>query len=305
MENSNPLITIITPCLNMVGFIEETLKSVAAQQYERVEHIVLDGGSTDGTLSVLERFARQYPHRLRYISQPDKGTADALERGLRMAKGEIFGYLNADDIYAPGTLQAIADGFGAHPSADVVFGDADWIDESGNAIGRYPVQDFDRGLLARGCIFCQPATFVRTALLKKAGGFNTRFESAFDYELWLRLGRTAYFRRLRRVVAKSRMHAANKTLGKRGDVFRESIAAVRQHTGYVGFQWVHGYAAYLLDGRDQYFEELRPSFSKYILSLPIGLMLNWEKPHRYLMEWGRVMSTEGLMRRWNGIWARH
>jgi len=103
------------------------------------------------------------------------------------------------------------------------------------------------------------------------------------------------------VLATSRMHTGNKTVGQRGKALHETIQVLKTHYDYVPFAWIHAYAAYLADGRDQFFEELRPSIAKYILSLFIGLRVNVRHPLRYLHDWARVMSMRGLARRWQGF----
>lgn len=297
-----PLVTIITPSLNMGQFIERTLESVMAQDYPNIEYLVLDGGSTDGTLEILERFADLYPARFRYISERDEGAAAAITRGFSMARGEIFAYLNADDVYLPGALRAAVSYLQQHAGVAGVYGKGYWISEAGERIGDYPTRAFDAEALGRECFICQPACFVRTAALRAVGGFNPKWETVFDYDVWLRLACRSLLLHVEDFWAESRMHASNKTLSRRKLVFQESIACVRSHQGYVPFQWVHGYCSYLLDRRDQFFEPLRPSFTKFAFSLLLGTLINWRRPVRYWREWARVMSPAAFIRRWNATW---
>src|SRR5579871_3122093 len=110
-----PLVSIVTPSLNMGRFLEETILSVLEQDYPHVEYLVMDGGSSDGTLETL----RRYDGRLRYISAPDSGQADAVNRGFAQTSGPIFAFLNADDTYLPGALSAVVQAFQDHPEAAV------------------------------------------------------------------------------------------------------------------------------------------------------------------------------------------
>jgi glycosyltransferase involved in cell wall biosynthesis len=126
------LVSIVTPCLNSARFVRETIESVAAQDYPRIEHIVVDGGSTDGTLEILARYAG-----LTVITGPDRGAADAINRGFREARGEYFNYLNADDVLLPSAISAAVKALEEVPDAAGVYGDASWIDETGAAIGPY------------------------------------------------------------------------------------------------------------------------------------------------------------------------
>src|SRR5580704_3967094 len=134
-EPKSPLVSIVTPCFNAARFIAETIESVLAQDYPRVEYIVMDAGSTDGTVDILKRYDR----RLRWISQPDRGAPDAINRGFALSRGEIFTYLNADDVYLPSAVSTAVRSF----HGDVVYGGAWWIDDAGARLAPYPVRDFD------------------------------------------------------------------------------------------------------------------------------------------------------------------
>jgi glycosyltransferase involved in cell wall biosynthesis len=285
----SPLVSIITPCFNAAKFIAETIESVLAQDYPRIEYIVMDAGSTDGTLDIL----KAYGERLRWISQPDRGAADAINRGFALSHGEIFTYLNADDAYLPGAVSAAVSAF----QGDVVYGGAWWIDEAGTRLGPYPVRDFDAELLARECFICQPASFIRREAFENVGGMDPDLNLTFDYELWMRMAKTYDLRRIDGPLALSRMHRTNKSLGQRAGVFRETFRILRRHYGYVPFQWVYAYLCYRADGRDQFFEPFQPSMLRYLESLPKGLAENPSAMARYFAEWFRVMSWGGLLRR--------
>ena len=158
-----PLVTIVTPCLNAERFLEQTIRSVLEQDYPHIEYLVMDGGSTDGTLDIL----RKYEQYLQWESAPDRGTADAMNRGFALGKGEILAFLNADDLYHPGAISAAVRALRENPEAAGIYGDAWWIDDTGARIAPYPVRDFDRALLERECFICQPATFFRRQALRK------------------------------------------------------------------------------------------------------------------------------------------
>lgn len=288
-EHDLPLVSIVTPCFNAARFIEKTILSVLAQDYPRIEYVVMDGGSTDGTVAILERYA----DRIKFISEPDHGAADAINRGFALTHGEIFTYLNADDLLLPGAVSTAVKGF----EGDVVYGDAWWINESGEHIARYPVRDFDPALLARECFICQPASFLSREAFERAGRMDPSLHLTFDYELWMRVAKSGRFRRIEGVLAASRMHRENKSLGQRGAVFLETFRILKRHYGYVPFQWIYGYLCHRGDRRDQFFEPFRPSMWHYFESLPMGLWMNRRYAFRYLAEWSRVMSWNGLVRR--------
>jgi glycosyltransferase involved in cell wall biosynthesis len=317
-----PLVSIVTPCLNSARFIEQTIESVLRQDYPRIEYIVMDGGSTDGTLDILRRYEAPTPSApglgsqrvpslgpywgLKVTSEPDHGAADAINRGFAQSHGEILAYLNADDVLLPGAIAAAVRAFERNPDADVVYGGAYWIDESGARISPYPVRDFDRDLLAQECFICQPASFIRREAFENAGGMDPDLHLTFDYELWMRLARIHSFHRIDdpEPLALSRMHRSNKSLGQRREVFRETFRILERHFGYVPFSWIYSYLCHRADGRDQFFEPLQPSTLRYLESLPMGLFLNRAHMFRYFAEWWRVMSWSGFLRR-TGMVARN
>jgi glycosyltransferase involved in cell wall biosynthesis len=171
----------VTPSLNQARFIESAIVSVAEQSYPRIEHVVVDGGSTDGTLDVLQRHPA-----VRWISEADRGQADALNKGFAMAGGEIFGWLNADDLYLPGAVEAAVAAF--DPGVGLVHGSWRQIDEHGNAIRDvevYPLV-FEE-LLDRYNPIAQPAAFFTRSALEAVGGLDPRYHYAMDYDLWLKI----------------------------------------------------------------------------------------------------------------------
>jgi glycosyltransferase involved in cell wall biosynthesis len=295
-----PLVTIITPSYNMGRYIRETIESVLNQDYPHLEYIVMDGGSTDETLSILE----QYRERLQYFSAPDQGAAEAINLGLKRSRGSIFAYLNADDTYLPAAVSTAVRYILDSPDAAGVYGNAYWIDQAGKMLGAYPTRDFDPHLLRTECFICQPAAFLRREAFEQAGMMDIALQYTFDYDLWVRLARQQRMRHIDDFLATSRMHKENKTLGARRQVLAETLRMLRGHFGYVPFSWVHAYSAHLLDGRDQFFEQPQPSIAKYLLSLFLGLWYNRWLPFRFLKEWSAVMSMGGLLRAWKGFFSR-
>jgi glycosyltransferase involved in cell wall biosynthesis len=183
-----PLISIVTPCLNRVRLIAEAIESAMQPDYPDVEHLVIDGGSTDGTLELLKR----YPH-LRVISEPDQGVYDALNKGLRLARGPMIGFLNTDDCYAPGVLAQAADCLIRHPQAWAAAGDADLflVDADGTRrqIMTFPAIPPEQ-LWSRLTIGVPAfnAWFFRAELFKRLGRFNLAYPLSADREFMLRLG---------------------------------------------------------------------------------------------------------------------
>jgi glycosyltransferase involved in cell wall biosynthesis len=179
---------VVTPSLNQGRYIEETILSVLNQRYPDFEHIVIDGGSSDGTIDIL----RHYPH-LHWTSEPDPGQTSAINKGIQRTTGYVFAFLNADDIYRPGAFETVAETFRADPTTAVLVGDCDVIDEHSKYAGHLKARlERFEDLLKYwewGHRFCipQPAVFLRRDLLGQAGFFDERYDLAMDYELWLRL----------------------------------------------------------------------------------------------------------------------
>jgi glycosyltransferase involved in cell wall biosynthesis len=187
-----PLISVVTPSLNAAGTMAEALDSVRAQGLgEAVEHVVVDGGSTDGTVEMLRG-----ADGVRFVSEPDRGLSDAMNKGIAMARGEYIGWLNADDYYLPGALSPVVDALASRPvwlTAPCLI-----VDGSGNEIRRgvtrykrFFLRHYGRRSLLVQNYVAAPSTFVRRDAILDAGGFDERFKYSMDYDLWLRLAERA------------------------------------------------------------------------------------------------------------------
>ena len=227
---SQPLaISIVTPSLNQGDTIEQTILSIRDQGYPRFEHFVMDGGSEDATVEVLER----YPHLL-WVSEPDKGQTDAINKGLKRVSGDVVAYLNADDCYRPGAFQAVAEAF-EHPDCHVLVGDCDIIGEAGEPKGVYRAQLSDRADLLRWWLWeqsvCipQPAAFLRRSALDAVGLFDPAFDMAMDLEMWMRLAKRYPFSMAGRTLAAYRETPDTKTSRRRADMVLDCDRAARKH----------------------------------------------------------------------------
>jgi glycosyltransferase involved in cell wall biosynthesis len=190
---TRPSISIVTAAYNAAETIEETLASVRAQGYPGLEHVVVDGGSTDGTVDILRR-----AEGIRFVSEPDDGLADAMNKGIAMARGEIVGWLNADDLLNAGALDVVGRAAAQHPQAEWIVGRCRIIDEDGAEVRR-AVTAYKNALLSRysfrlfltqNFVSC-PAVFMRAGALREIGGgpVDTRYRNSVDYDLYLRLAR--------------------------------------------------------------------------------------------------------------------
>jgi glycosyltransferase involved in cell wall biosynthesis len=204
-----PKISIVTPSLNQGHFIEECIKSVVSQDYPDFEHIIIDGGSSDQTVEILKKYSH-----LIWISEPDNGQSDALNKGFRMAAGEIIGWLNADDKYLPGSFYKVARYMELHPEVDIVYGDYRFIDENGKITQVRKELDFDLFMLKYLHVLYIPstATFFRIKIIEEKNFLREDFHYAMDYEFFLRLALKGYkFGHLQEILAEFRWHPSSKS----------------------------------------------------------------------------------------------
>jgi glycosyltransferase involved in cell wall biosynthesis len=219
-----PLVSIVTPSLNQGRYIDAAIKSVLEQDYARVEHIVVDGGSVDGTQAVLER----YP-QLRWVSEPDRGQAHAINKGFRMATGEIFGWLNADDYYLPGAISAAVEVL-RETGCELVHGGWRQVDEDGRTIKDVsPVAfEYQRQLEVANAV-AQPGALFTRAAFEAVGGVDEEYDYAMDYALWLKLGQRFEVRHVDRVLAAYRYHPTSKSVAQYSRFAVETWRASRSH----------------------------------------------------------------------------
>lgn len=228
-----PLVSIVTPSLDQGRFIEHAIRSVAEQDYPRIEHIVVDGGSRDETLDIL----RRHPN-VRWLSEPDDGQADALNKGFALASGEILAWLNADDVYLEGAVAAAVEAL-TRSGADLVYGAWQQLDEHGHVTREVPARPFVyRELLEVRNFIAQPTAFFTRAAFDAAGGIDATLRYAMDYELWLRLTKAGRVATVDRPLAAFRFHAASKTVSAYDAFWPETHRASRRHGGrYFSPMW--------------------------------------------------------------------
>lgn len=190
-ERSNPLVTVVTPSFNQAKYLEQTILSVLNQDYPNIEFIVFDGGSTDGSVEILQK----YSSRLSYWkSEKDEGQSDAINKGWQMARGEICSYLNSDDLLAPGAVRKIVEAFQANPEAGIIFGDYEFIGPENNVVEEGKGRPCNhRTLLIHGQMpyIVQPSSFYRTSLIRQIGYLDKSLRLSMDYDLLLKLTRIA------------------------------------------------------------------------------------------------------------------
>lgn len=226
-----PAITIITPSFNAAGTIAEALESVRAQGRDDVEHLVVDGGSTDGTVDLLAA-----TEGIRWVSEPDRGLAHAMNKGIAMANGAIVGELNADDRYVPGALDAVVEGFARHPEAEWLTGRCPIIDASGHEIRRsitayknWLLSHYSLPLYLTQNFISAPATFFRRDVLRELGGFDERYRISVDYDLQLKFARRGDPVVLERDLSNFRMVDGTLSMSGFETQFREHAEQASRH----------------------------------------------------------------------------
>src|SRR3972149_6125044 len=186
---NSPKITVITPSYNQVEFIEESIRSVVEQDYYPIEYLIMDGGSKDGSVNIIREYAQKYPGIIKWSSGKDKGQVDALNRGLKLATGDIISYLNSDDYYLPGAFKMVNEYFSRYSNKLWLVGNCRGSDPKLSWTfflkHIWPIDKIPGALYVYNTIN-QPAVFLRRGLVKKVGLFNPAYHYAFDYDYWLR-----------------------------------------------------------------------------------------------------------------------
>ncbi len=255
------IISIISPSYQQAKYLGEAISSVITQVGDfYIDYQVMDGGSTDGSVEVIKQLEQNLQSSastqeidglkyyipesdsmikclgvsFRWVSRQDKGQAAAISEALDNAKGQIFSYLNSDDVYEAGAIATIIDSFAQNPEADVIYGNAFYINSQGKITGMYPPMDINAQSIDETCVISQPSAFIRMKAIEQYGKFNPRIKNSLDYEYWLRLWHAgAKFKYIRPVLSSTRIHSETKTQTNRWRINMESLAAVSHHNGSV------------------------------------------------------------------------
>jgi glycosyltransferase involved in cell wall biosynthesis len=231
-----PLVSIVTPSYNQASYLEETIQSVLAQDYAPLEYIIVDGGSTDGSREIIQRFASRLAW---WVSEPDAGQTDAINKGFALAQGEILAWLNSDDTYLPGAISGAVAYLQQRPQAGMVYGDANLVDEHGQVIGKFPAAQTDYRRLRRGYVHIpQQAAFFRASLWREVGPLDPTFYFAMDYDLWVRLARLSELHYLPSTWANFRLHGGGKSVTADERCWPEMLR-VHQRDGGGWFSWLY------------------------------------------------------------------
>ena len=218
-----PLVSIVTPSYNQAAYLETTLRSVLEQNYPNIEYLVVDGASTDGSLEIIQRYA---PRLSWWVSEKDHGQAEAINKGLRRAKGEFVAWLNSDDLYAQGAVSKAVAILLTNPHLGMVFSDVFSIDANNEVFNTMRYGDWNLLNLMSFHIIGQPGVFMRRSVLERAGYLDLNYHYLLDHQLWLRMAALAPIRHVDEFLAAARFHAAAKNVAMAAEFGREAFAIV-------------------------------------------------------------------------------
>lgn len=236
-----PIVSVITPSFNQSPFLERTILSVLSQDYPNLEYIIIDGGSTDGSVEII----RHYEDRITsWSSEPDLGQTDAINKGFGRAQGEILCWLNSDDTFRPGAIREAVEYLQSHPEIGMVYGIAYYIDEQDRVLGRFPMGQIGYAQLRRGGnAIAQQASFFRRRVWQMVGPLDPSFYYAMDWDLWVRIAAVTPIRFVPRPWANFRLHGGSKSLKEANRCWPEMV---RVHFREGGSRFSVLYAKYLL-----------------------------------------------------------
>jgi len=242
-------ISIITPSFNQADFLEQTIKSVVNQDYKNLEYLIFDGGSTDGSVEIIKKYAKKYPKLIKYWSKKDKGQVDALNQGLKKATGDIIAYLNSDDYYLPSTFTKVINYFKKHPDKLWLVGNCQvtekklrWTFKLKHLI---PIHKSKNWLYLSNWIN-QPAVFLRKDLVNQVGQFNGKYHYAFDYDYWLRCQKISPPGRLKQPLAVFRIHQFSKSSTNFRGQFNEQYKITKKYTDNCSIISLHKFFSWVI-----------------------------------------------------------
>jgi glycosyltransferase involved in cell wall biosynthesis len=206
-----PLVSIVTPSFNQAAYLEETIRSVLEQDYPRIEYMIVDGGSADGSADIIKKYTGELAW---WVSEADKGQTDAINKGFGRANGQILAWINSDDTYEPGAVSAAVKHLSEHPEVGMVYADCNFINERGQVIGKFGAAQTDYKRLRQGFVHIpQQTMFFRAELWDAVGPLDPSFYFAMDYDLWVRIaGRTTIKYLPDQTWANFRIHTSGKTI---------------------------------------------------------------------------------------------
>lgn len=227
-----PRVSIVTPSYNHARFLEETIRSVLLQGYPNLEYLVIDGGSTDGTIDVIRKYEKWITY---WVSEPDNGQSDAINKGWWLASGQILAWINSDDMYSPGAIMAAVEALSQHPEAGMVYGDIQYIDKMSKPIEvrRSSSRSNFHGLVMYGPrLIPQPTTFINRNIIDRVGFLDPELNANMDYDFFIRISKITNIIHTPKTIAKVRVYKETKSLRGREANWDERINVLRRYNKF-------------------------------------------------------------------------
>lgn len=283
-----PLVSIITPSFQQAAFLEKTIRSVLDQDYPNIEYMVVDGGSTDGSVEIIKKYADRLAW---WVSEKDHGQAEAINKGFARARGEYIAWVNSDDGYLPGAVAEAVKALQEHPEAGFVYGNVRVVDAEERVLNELHYADWKISDLMSFHIIGQPAVFMRRSVLLKAGFLDLSYHFLLDHHLWLRMALNGGMVYKPRLWAEAHYHEGCKNLAQAAEFGREALRIVdwmnsspefspylktsqQRRTIHAGAERINGF--YLLDAG-----EYRHAFGAYLRAFfkdPRVVLPEWYRP---------------------------
>jgi glycosyltransferase involved in cell wall biosynthesis len=288
-----PLVSIITPSFNQAQYLEQTITSVLEQDYPLIEYLVVDGNSTDGSQKIIKKYANRITW---WVSEPDHGQAEAINKGLKRGKGEIVAWLNSDDYYLPGAVTKAVAAFKTQPIPSMIYGDVLAVDADGHQMNKLHYRQWELIDLMKFNIIGQPSVFIRRKILNKIGFLDPSLQFLLDHQLWLRLAQQAPMLYLPETLSAARFHSQSKNVARASAFGEEAFRIIEwmrqdpqlndlfEKNKNKILAGAHRFnARYLLDG-----EQPRDAFKAYLHCLALD-------PLTALPEWYRIIYSLAAM----------